>query len=312
VLANAGIIDYGSIRQFGLRHDQYRYDDVQRFSTNLNEQRGKARSMLQVFVQMVDFLETGKRKPLEELSKSPALKNFDREYDFQLRRMLLQQVGLSEKQSDLLLKANGAVVENFYRDFLALERIKTRAPAKRLPDGINRAAVFNLRKLLRELPSLLYRESREGLQPEEILRLMASANAKKSDLKLRGGLRAKIVAFQKSYLRLLRTAAGAATARTPLSASGPLRELKKRAYEANRPGRITGNASEFVVEAIMRAKKRAVCSADIQKAVDLFVCSQVPADALAGRNSQPVSLTSEVGKLFQELVNIAHEFEEDI
>ena len=31
ILADAGIIDYGSIRQFGLRHDQYRYDDVSRF-----------------------------------------------------------------------------------------------------------------------------------------------------------------------------------------------------------------------------------------------------------------------------------------
>ena len=30
VLADAGIIDYGSVRQFGLRHDQYRYDDVER------------------------------------------------------------------------------------------------------------------------------------------------------------------------------------------------------------------------------------------------------------------------------------------
>ncbi len=35
-LVDAGIIDYGSVRQFGLRHDRYRYDDVERFSTNLN------------------------------------------------------------------------------------------------------------------------------------------------------------------------------------------------------------------------------------------------------------------------------------
>src|SRR5690606_15637633 len=47
LLAHAGIIDYGSIRQFGLRHDQYRYDDVDRFSTNLTEQKLKARQTLQ-------------------------------------------------------------------------------------------------------------------------------------------------------------------------------------------------------------------------------------------------------------------------
>ena len=28
VISNAGIIDYGSVRQFGLRHDQYRYDQL--------------------------------------------------------------------------------------------------------------------------------------------------------------------------------------------------------------------------------------------------------------------------------------------
>jgi transcriptional regulator with XRE-family HTH domain len=60
VLANGksefiGIIDYGSVRQFGIRHDKYRYDDVERFSTNLNEQKNKARLIVQVFAQLVSI-----------------------------------------------------------------------------------------------------------------------------------------------------------------------------------------------------------------------------------------------------------------
>lgn len=43
ILADGSIIDYGSVRQFGLCHDQYRYDDVDRFSTNLTEQKLKKR-----------------------------------------------------------------------------------------------------------------------------------------------------------------------------------------------------------------------------------------------------------------------------
>src|SRR5690606_33735183 len=35
VLMDGGIIDYGSIRQFGLFHHEYRYDDVDRYSTNI-------------------------------------------------------------------------------------------------------------------------------------------------------------------------------------------------------------------------------------------------------------------------------------
>src|ERR1041384_3040904 len=80
VLADAGIIDYGSVRQFGLRHDQYRYDDVERFSTNLNEQRLKASDMVQTFIQMIDFAQTGVKKTWRTFAKSAHLKAFDRHF----------------------------------------------------------------------------------------------------------------------------------------------------------------------------------------------------------------------------------------
>ena len=105
VLANGGIIDYGSIRQFGLCHDQYRYDDVQRFSTNLNEQRGKARATLQVFAQLVDYLETGERKPVEDFDTHVCLKDFDRNFDLTLQSVALKQVGFDEQQSMRLIKS---------------------------------------------------------------------------------------------------------------------------------------------------------------------------------------------------------------
>lgn len=71
VLASAGIIDYGSVRQFGIRHDRYRYDDIERFSTNLNEQRLKARLLVQAFTQIADFVTTGKKEAPEILFPSP-------------------------------------------------------------------------------------------------------------------------------------------------------------------------------------------------------------------------------------------------
>lgn len=77
VLADAGIIDYGSIRPMGLRHDKYRYDDVERFSTTLNEQKTKGRLIIQVFAQIVDFLNTKNKKPLQKFSKHPILKNLE-------------------------------------------------------------------------------------------------------------------------------------------------------------------------------------------------------------------------------------------
>ena len=72
VLADAGFIDYGSVRQFGLRHDQYRYEDVDRFSTTLGEQKRKCRHIVQTFVQAVDFLAYWNKKAARNISEMSA------------------------------------------------------------------------------------------------------------------------------------------------------------------------------------------------------------------------------------------------
>ena len=43
ILMDGGIIDYGSVRQFGLYHHEYRFDDTDRWSTTIPEQKRKAR-----------------------------------------------------------------------------------------------------------------------------------------------------------------------------------------------------------------------------------------------------------------------------
>ena len=50
-LTNGGILDYGSVRQFGLFHREYRFDDGPRWSTSIVEQRNKARYIVQTFAQ---------------------------------------------------------------------------------------------------------------------------------------------------------------------------------------------------------------------------------------------------------------------
>lgn len=307
VLADAGIIDYGSIRQFGLRHDLYRYDDVERFSTNLNEQRGKARLTVQVFAQLVNYLETGKRRALEEFIDHACVRDFDREFDRVLRETFLEQVGLDEKQSSALMATRRSLVEELYSSFVALEKTKTKAGQKRLPDGVNRPAVFNMRAALRELPQLISVDGFEHpLKVEELLELVRSSNAKRADLRLRGQLRERLERFQNAYIQLLRAATGES------SRMVFMKGLCQRAEERNRSGRVTGNGAEFVVEEIIKARRRGLSNEDIQNATDLFIASQVPKSTLGGRRTKPASLQSPAGKLFQELVNLAKEYEEDI
>ncbi len=311
VLATAGIIDYGSIRQFGLRHDQYRYDDVERFSTNLNEQRGKARLTVQVFAQLVHFLETGKRKSMEAFEKHSCVRDFDREFDHHVRELFLSQCGFDERQVTELMNTRRAVVEELYASFLVLEKTKTKAGLKRLPDGVNRPAVFKMRAALRELPQMILRESADWtklqlFRAEEILELISSTHAKRADKRLKGQLRSNIDRFQKAYLATLKTVAREG------SRAGFLRTLAQRAEDRNRPGRITGNGAEFVIDELLKARKRGCSVIEMQTAIDLFIASQTPRTAAQARRTKPASLQSSAGKLFQELLNIAHEFEEDI
>ena len=311
VLANAGIIDYGSIRQFGLRHDQYKYDDVQRFSTNLNEQRGKARQIVEVFAQLANFLETGKKKGIAEFVNDPKVREFDREFDRELRRIFLRQVGFDVHQIETLMKKR-ADVERLYSTFLVLEKTKTKAGMKKVPDGLNRPAVFNMRAVLRELPTALLTQvkangSWSAPKAEALIQTMSSSWAKKVDLRLKGGLRERIEAFTKAYVHVLKSMSPDAE-----KPQGYLRALAARAEEENRADRITGNGAEFIVEAVVNARKKGLTFSEIQNAVELFIASQSPAKARSGRLSRPTSVTSASGRLFQELTNIAHDWEEDI
>jgi hypothetical protein len=77
LLASGAILDYGSIRQFAAKHSKYRYDDVDRFSSTLTEQRFWAREIVKVFAQAFDFALTGRKRNLGHFKNDPALKRFD-------------------------------------------------------------------------------------------------------------------------------------------------------------------------------------------------------------------------------------------
>lgn len=311
VLASAGIIDYGSIRQFGLRHDQYRYDDVDRFSTNLNEQRGKARLTVQVFAQLVDYLKTGRRRPVERFARHPILAAFDSTFDRELRRLFLGQIGCDEDQATELLDSYAGAVERLYKAYSALERTKTKDKLKRIADGVNRPAIFRMRAVLRELPSMLRSHGYPGpdgmiTSPEEMMTLMASAFARRRDLALSAHLRARIQEFQRAYVAVVRLA------QNDVAPAEFFRGFVARAQQANMAGRITGNSSEFLIDAVLNARKRGLPMSEAQKALDLFISQQVPQAKRRARRVAPLDLDSPAGRLFQDFLQLALEYEDEI
>ena len=307
VLANAGIIDYGSIRQFGLRHDQYRYDDVDRFSTNLNEQRYKARQMVQVFAQLAHFLETGKKRPLSKFRNHKICKKFDKTFRQSLLLEFLGQVGFSKPES--IYAQYPKQVERLYQDFLVLEKAKTKKRRFKVADGVHRPAIYNMRAFLRDYPkqwleNVLQLSPNSYVLPETIHRSIETQQGTARDQKLTGELKTRLRRLEKSYRKLILATLKNAELRSFLS------ELRERSELANRAGRITGNGSELVISKVMQGLKRGVPPGEIQKAVELFVASQTPRNSF--QKIEPISIDSTSGKLYQRFIASVLEAEEDI
>lgn len=271
VLADAGIIDYGSVRQFGLRHDQYRYDDIERFSTNLNEQRRKARDIVQTFVQLVDFIQTGKRKTWRHFDKSTWLKTFDRDFRTSLLERFLYQMGFVEHQRRLLLNKHRRDVEAFFDRHVEFERVKTYRKLHKVADGVHRPAIFNMRMAL-SLMAKHIRENNSKISPfvrsPEFFTWILSSQATRKDRRLTPRLSEKIQAWQELYIRLVKKVTTAETW------DKTLQSMEQRASMINHDSRITGNALISVVDEILRYRRRGLSDAEIQKAIEGLIDAQ--------------------------------------
>lgn len=266
VLADAGIIDYGSVRQFGLRHDRYRYDDVERFSTNLNEQRQKARQIVQVFVQMVDYLKTGQRKPIRAFARHATVQKFDRLFAENRADRLLYRMGFPEEQRRVLLTEHRALFEQFDKQFSWLEGAKVSGSEQKVPDGVNHPALYNLRAILRVLPAFYARAGGDfaaaSMHEEELFGIMLSGFAKTRDARLGQKHRLRIQQFQALYKKLIAAAAGK---------KGPealLRQMADRSDVLNSDKRITGNALIEIVDRVLQERRRGLPLLQVQKIID--------------------------------------------
>ncbi len=306
LLAHPGIIDYGSVRQFGLRHDQYRYDDVDRFSTNLNEQKMKARFTVQIFCQLVDFLKTKEKKSLARFANSKALKLFDKVFESELRLIFLQQLGLSTLDAKKLLGHRTREVENLYQEFLVLEKTKTHSIPQKLPDGINHPAIFNMRAFLREYPQLLKLSGElsghEKVLPAEVFQLIQSHFASRRDKRLSSSMKKKIIRLQKAYAKVLYSACAGKNQQDFLN------DLIDRSLQSNFSGRITGNSIEYLVAEVLKAQKRNCKIDNVHAALEAFFKKQAPKKS----KRHLVNLNSPTGELYQKLLDLCLEFEEEV
>ncbi len=251
ILMDGGIIDYGSIRQFGLFHAEYRYDDVQRFSTSILEQKLKAKYIVQCFVQIADFLSTGKKKSLSQFKNHEVIKFFDKHFTESKERNLIQKIGFKKNQQELVLKNHRDLVTKFRRTFTYFERAKSRKGLYKVADGVTRDAVFCMRDILREYPQL-YLTRQSQLSHLEFMEVIKSSYAKKSDLKLTDLRKKQINRFQNSYLALV----SVVEKESHQNKSQLLLELTMRSSIINKYDRVTGDSITYIVEKVQKLRPK--------------------------------------------------------
>jgi len=246
ILMDGSIIDYGSIRQFGLFHHEYRYDDVQRFSTSILEQKLKAKIIVQNFIQMVDFLRSGEKRPLKNFQDHSDLKKFDKQFAYFKDFNLLKKMGLPLDSLLLVTQKHKNLVRQFRAEFSYFERVKSKRGRYRVPDGISWDAVFCMRDILRELPQVHLKDGR-GFTAEEFIDVARSNYARPKDLTLGPIRRRRIARFQNLYSKIVQTVAHDLDKKI----QHLWLEICMRSSVINKYDRVTGNGVTTMVNKLM-------------------------------------------------------------
>ncbi len=251
VLMDGGIIDYGSVSQFGLYHHAYRFDDTDRWSTTIPEQKRKARYIVQTFIQMSDFLVRGKKNPIQKFHRHKILKVFDQEFEHNLYRHLLYKIGFNESHREYLFKEQQDLIKTFKGVFSYFEKAKSKNGPHKVPDGQTWDAIYCMRDILRELPIHLF--AKEAIMtPGVFMETIASSYANNRDRMLTEVKIRKIHEFQKWYMALVQQTAKS----FKQSERKVLLELGMRSSLINQYDRITGYSILWVAEKVLRERKR--------------------------------------------------------
>ncbi len=255
------------------KHDKYRYLDVDRYSASLAEQRYWARSLVQVFAQAMDFIQTGVKANLRAFKDAECLKTFDLAFETERDYRILWRIGFSPEQIDHLTRKAQAEIKNFKGALSYFEDIKVSKGIEKLPDGFTHNPVFLIRNLLRLLPAYYVAQTinkaddESAYMPHDIFcKIMAASYVGKRDLQSTPARIGQVKNLQQSYLKLV------ASIDEPFATV--LKTLQERSAVINHRHRITGDAITFIIEEVI-AMKGKIKIDGLQEALDAFIDSQV-------------------------------------
>lgn len=271
ILMNGGIIDYGSLRQFGLFHHAYRYDDVERMSTTITEQKNKARYIVQTFAQIVESLIKGKKKNIKAFSQHTSLKLFDKVFRQSMNKAFLYRMGIDKPLIEPLCQspAISRHLQNLKPYYDYFERAKSYKGLYPVSDGISWDAVFCMRDCLREMPKNLLNDQ-AILKYQDFIAIIRSRYANDQDIYPTAYRRRNARNFQKHYQKLVH----AITKSTGIPLALLLSTMVKRSAMINRYDRITGDSIIHVAKHLINAS-RSMSRKSVLKIFNNFVDAQI-------------------------------------
>ena len=294
MLATGAIIDYGSIRQLGACHHRYKYNDDARWSTTLYGQRQKARDIVHTFLQLVDFINRGEKRPLSFFDGHEILKKFDVKFLEAKRMNLLRAIGFSKKQASQLLTKNKRAFDEFESIYRWFETRKSQRGYYKVGDGVNWDAVFCLRTILTEL-ARHFVVSDELMDQKEFISHIKSNEARPKDLKPYSQKLGPIKEFQEKYLAFVKSSAKA------LSIKKPFAQLRMRT-SADDIATVTGDGILYVSDRLLRNRKK-FTRTELNTMIEVFVNRHVTGDKYTITNK----LTEKCQKVLDELEDMVYQ-----
>ncbi len=311
VLMDAGIIDYGSVRHFGSCHNQYRYDDVERFSTNLLEQKRKAKSIVMTMIQAVDFVKTKNRKGIDSFKKHPLLIRFEKQFNQKQLFYFSQKLGLNDKTFSQILgdAPSKRSLLNLFKACRHWENLKTQPTFSKVADGINKNPLCNMRNFYREYPTHKLKNRSNVLTMDEFISMTWTQSSPKKSTSLFYKNKSQYENLIKCYDRVLNSI-------FKLNNEDLTSQVAKLAGRWNPSNFLTGNALihnvDHILEQYMNLKNEEVVQLSIEKLIH-YVSGE--SAALRKKSLHNVNSTSPQDKAQQKiwdqiLMNL-HEFRDE-
>ena len=305
ILVDGGIIDYGSIRQFGLFHSEYRYDDVERYSTSIAEQKNKAKYIVQTFTQMIDYLITQKKKNIKNYANSQILKDFEETFQRTKDFNLAYKIGLTKKDALYVLSKHRKLLEKFRAAFTYFERSKSVEGIHEVADGINWNAVFCMRDILRELPQLyLSRDEEKDLEAEEFIDIIKSTYAKREDIKITDYRKKKIHLFQKHYKEIIEKVADYSRS----TIKKKFMEIVMRSAVINKYDRVTGDSITIITDKIINHKPKLTADGIYHTFINFIKYQKFDPDSIKNDNHEK----EKPSKIIKRMISIVRNYREGL